>query len=481
MNQFRLTLSTLFLILGSVFHLNAQSIENVETEIASQNDYELSIIRVYPDSFPEISVVFQAQNELGMPIWEMSPDELSITENGIDCELLRIRNISKEIPLNIGLVLDASGSMSEINISQLEGYFGPHYADSMRLGAIQRLYSMRGYEQRPWKDVLDYAKLGLKTFLADESLDGDSLQLVVFSHRVLSSVSLTTDTKALTRVIDSVIPVANTAFYDALMVSLQMANNSSGETVLIALTDGYDNASRNSVDDVVSLANEWGVKIYIIGLGRVIPGPLIEITDKTDGFFYYTEEPEQLTEIYRTIKKKIKSVYEVKYLSEHDDINDSSVDVQFSFVNDTLKFLNGDFELELPEEALAYIKKRDKIRQVRNVMIPVGIVSLIGLTIFGIRQRKTKSEKREELAISKVYPNPFKDSFSVDFQSGHEGATITDVLVFDERNQMVPIQWSLVGLNQVQVQLDKPNPGLHLVMLQTLNAKSQPVKIICNI
>ena len=481
MNQFQLFIAALYLSLATILNLNAQPVNEVQTEITSENEYELSIVRVYPDSFPEISVVYQAQNELGMPIWEMTPDELSITENGIDCELLSIRNISKEIPLNIGLVLDASGSMGQISIPQFESYFGPHYEDSVRSGAIQRLYSIRGYEHRPWKDVLDYAKLGLKTFLADESLGGDSLQLVVFSHRVLSSIPLTTDTKVLTRVIDSVVPVANTAFYDALIESLIQIKKTGNETVLIALTDGYDNASRNSVDDVVSLANEWGVKIYIIGLGRVIPGPLIEITDKTDGFFYYTEEPEQLTEIYRTIKKKIKSVYEVKYLSEHDDINDSSVDVQFSFVNDTLKFLNGDFELELPEEALSYIKKRDKIRQVRNVMIPVGIISLIGLTVFAIRRRKNKSEKKERLVISKVYPNPFRESFSIDFQAGHEAAAITDVLVFDERNQMVPLQWTLVGLNQVQVQLDKPNPGLHTVMLQTLNAKSQPVKIICNI
>jgi hypothetical protein len=458
---------------------SAQNIEDVETEIRTSNQYDLSIIRVYPDSFPQVSAIFQAENELGMPIWEMDVDELTIEENGIDCELLSIRNISKEIPLNIGLVLDASGSMSDVSESEFLAYYGEHYRDSVRKFVIYGLPFE--YEKRPWTDAMDHAKQGLRTFLTEESLGKDSIQLVVFSHQVRVAIPLTSNHRQILEAIDSVVPMMNTAFYDAVVESLNMIESSGDKTVIVALTDGMDNESSSSVRDVIALANERNVKVFIIGLGNVFKRPLEEIADKTGGEFHYTDKPEQLSEIYRTIKKKIKSVYEVRYLSEHDDINDSSIDVQFSFVNDTLTFLNGDFELELPQEALDYIKRRDKIRQMRNVMIPVGIVSLIGFTVFAIRRRKNKTEKKEGVVISKVYPNPFRESFSIDFQSGHEGATITDVLVFDERNQMVQLQWNSIGINQVSVQIDKPNPGLHLVMLQTLNAKSQPVKIICKI
>jgi hypothetical protein len=78
MNQFQLFIAALYLSLATILNLNAQPVNEVQTEITSENEYELSIVRVYPDSFPEISVVYQAQNKLGMPIWEMTPDELSM-------------------------------------------------------------------------------------------------------------------------------------------------------------------------------------------------------------------------------------------------------------------------------------------------------------------------------------------------------------------------------------------------------------------
>jgi len=41
--------------------------ENIQTEIKSENIFDLSIVKVYPESFPTVSVVFQAKNKFGRP------------------------------------------------------------------------------------------------------------------------------------------------------------------------------------------------------------------------------------------------------------------------------------------------------------------------------------------------------------------------------------------------------------------------------
>ena len=447
----------------------AQNIQDVDTEIASANDYQLSVIRVYPDSFPQVSVMFQAQNEFGMPIWEMSNDELNVTENGLDCEIIRIRNISKERPVNIGLVLDASGSMAQVGESELEMLFGKAYRDS-----VDYYWWVRGYNERPWKVPLDHAKAGLKSFLTEETLGKDSLQLVVFSQQVISTVSLTNNSKSIIEVIDSIRPVANTAFYDALIESINMLPEGSTETVLVALTDGNDNQSISTDLDVIRLANERNVKIYVIGLGFVNAAPLELIAKNTGGFFHYTDKPEQLTEIYRNIKKQIRSVYQVDYVSAHEDADVTNMDIRFSFVNDTLRFLNNEIEYHLPAEAVEYIKQQEKQRQTRNALLAIGVVGLVGFTVFFFKRRR----KKKELVITKLYPNPFSDSFYLDYEVDAADAVITDVTLLDAGNQPVPIKWLISGNSQILVEVNNTTFGIHFAMVHTAANSSKPIKIL---
>ena len=94
-----------------IFILNwsfAQEKEQIETELVSKTEFEVSIIQVFPDSFPQVSVMFQAKNQRNEPLWLLKKDDFGIKENGFDCEVLDVRNISKNTPLNIALVFDHS-------------------------------------------------------------------------------------------------------------------------------------------------------------------------------------------------------------------------------------------------------------------------------------------------------------------------------------------------------------------------------------
>ncbi|MGN0270925.1 MAG: VWA domain-containing protein [Candidatus Weimeria sp.] len=55
---------------------------------------------------------------------------------------------------------------------------------------------------------------------------------------------------------------------------------------VIGFTDGEDNSSQNSPDDVISLANSLGVPVYIIGTGSFDTSALEEIANSTNGRYW---------------------------------------------------------------------------------------------------------------------------------------------------------------------------------------------------
>jgi hypothetical protein len=448
---------------------HGQNTEEVETEMVSMNNYDLSVIRVYPDSFPNVSVIFQAQNELGMPIWQLSPDELTVTENGVDCEILLIRNISNQIPVNIGLVLDASGSMGDATEGVLELY-GDNWLDSVNVH-----YAEGGYFNKPWNDPLDHAKGGIRAFLKEENEGHDSIHFIGFNNKVFSEVPLSASGTEIGTVLDSLMPGGGTAFYDALIASIHALTGRLSETVIVALTDGMDGDSRATKEQAIALAQQLGFKIYVVGLGRAVVSDLQDIANETGGFFYYTNEPEQLTEIYQTIKRQIRSVYQLDYSSQYHVYNQTDINIRFSFVNDTLKFLNDQFDYELPEEAIAYIKRQDQLRQIATgIGVGLGTVMLIGLTVFLLKRQQNKPE----LTIVKTYPNPFQNDFIVEYKSHGISATDITVEMLDTKNQPVSTIATSLGDGQIRVVPNDAGTGLHLVRINHQGLASEFVKIL---
>lgn len=147
--------------------------KNVETEIKSENIFDLSIIRVYPHSFPNISVVFQAKNKFGRPLWRLNKSEIRVWENSRECEVLRLLNVSRDKPINIGLVFDHSGSMVD-NPAQM-----PDDLDTMQDSYFYGVPLPKDYVM-----AIDYAKEGVLGFLEETKTSNDSILFVGFSTEV---------------------------------------------------------------------------------------------------------------------------------------------------------------------------------------------------------------------------------------------------------------------------------------------------------
>ncbi|MCF6150232.1 MAG: VWA domain-containing protein [Candidatus Kuenenia sp.] len=85
---------------------------------------------------------------------------------------------------------------------------------------------------------------------------------------------------------------------------------------LVFLSDGFDNSSFNTPDNVITIAKERNVHIYVLGIG---PGSeenvLKNIALETGGTYVHSENINTLRERFKQIIKDIKGQYKIKYIT----------------------------------------------------------------------------------------------------------------------------------------------------------------------
>lgn len=84
----------LFLLFASPI-FGQEQIVDLSLESAENS---LRILNTFPDSFPQISVVFKAEKK-GQPVWDLKLPDLSIYENDLECEKISLEPISKRKPI----------------------------------------------------------------------------------------------------------------------------------------------------------------------------------------------------------------------------------------------------------------------------------------------------------------------------------------------------------------------------------------------
>lgn len=386
--------------------------QNIETEIKAENVFELSIIDIYPENYPEVSVIFQAKNKNGKPLWLLTKSEMTISENGDRCEVLRLVNITTRKPLNIALVFDHSGSMVDDPNQRPEG-----------VSTMQEIYFNGGTLPEGYIMPIEHAKNGVYRFISDNHNEEDSVLFIGFSSEVDKPSPLTNDLSTIKPYIDKTEPSGRTAFYDALYQSIEQLKSRTSKPVIVSITDGGDNSSIHTHEEIIELAQKHEIPIYIIGLGDVEKFYLKELASATDGFFYYTNSPDQLETIYRNIKEQLRSIYQVDYHSLSEDFISEDRILKFSFLNDTLTFSNPSSKFSLPDEAIAYIEKKEAERleeiefekqEALNRKILLGGIGggilLLGIGSFIlIRRRKVK------VKIEQLSPNPFQEKVTIHY------------------------------------------------------------------
>jgi len=224
----------------------------------------------------------------GKFISDLTTEQFAVFDNGRRMPIEFFTN--EDTPVTIGLVVDASGSMRS------------------KIGEVVAA-------------TLAFAK---------SSNPNDELFAVRFNDDVQSAVGdapflLASDVGRLETAMTSVRPDGRTALYDGVMMALDhLTHGSRSRKVLVVISDGGDNASTATLDDVLKRARDSNAAIYTVGIYDEDdidrnPRVLKDLAHTTGGERYLPRSPGDLMRVCNQIAREIRSGYTIGYVPpDHD-------------------------------------------------------------------------------------------------------------------------------------------------------------------
>ena len=155
----------------------------------------------------------------------------------------------------------------------------------------------------------------LRTFVALKNPD-DQISIVKFATRVEKVQDFTTDNNLLLTAIDSTVRVgSNTAFYSACQLGLDDLRivQTASIPVVIGFTDGFDNRSSLTLDDLIQNSILDGIPIYTIGLDNANTSDLQTLATSTGGRFSFAPSSQDIQQLYTQISNQLNSLYELQW------------------------------------------------------------------------------------------------------------------------------------------------------------------------
>jgi Ca-activated chloride channel family protein len=473
--------------------VNAQS-NKIKGHISAGQAAELTIYKVFPDSFPNVSVVFKAETKSGNPVWGLNKDNINVREDSQLCKVVSIERLSANKAISIGIVIDHSGSMND-DAGQIDSLLGGKELKHDKNGNI--VYP-KGYIS-----PINNAKMAVKRFIKSFNVQKDFISFVGFSDEVDKKCKLTHDTSKVDALIDSMQAIGGTALYDAMLVAVKQVKKVKGLKALVVLTDGQDNESKAVYRKVINKANDENIPIYIIGLGDADKDTLKLIANSTKGEFYYTHSAASLNIVYDRIRKNLQAFYDVVYASSNFSADDTmrSVEVSFDIKDITLHTqpLTTNFTSSIlanapqpeqvaakdtttdkvPEEVAEYVEKKETHKEyyIYGGVALLAVVAGGGLLYKYSRQSKTQNDKKEDNntnnpVIVSLFPNPTVGPISVQCTNASAGNLVILNLIGQ------PMRTIEVAGNTVHTDLSNLPDGEYFAFIQANGVQSNTMKFI---
>ncbi len=264
---------------SAVLFLAASTAAQVTPPKPPADDYTINV------QVNEVLLYATVRNRKGTPVAGLQRENFQIFEDRV---MQQIRHFSqKDIPVTVGLVIDNSGSM------------------------------------RPRRAEVVAAALAF----ADSSNPQDQMFLVNFNERVSfglpRSVPFTDQPGELKAAMATVSSNGKTALYDAVMVALEhLQHGNRDKKVLIVVSDGADNASVHSKEEMLALAKQSEAIVYGVGIyepddpdNRHPREALRAMAEATGGEAFFPETLRDVRPVLARIAGEIRNQYTLSYIS----------------------------------------------------------------------------------------------------------------------------------------------------------------------
>ncbi len=252
-----------------------------------------------------VNVPVTVFDKSGRLITDLTVENFDVREDGVPQRIILFSK-ENELPLSIGLIMDVSNSVRPKLKFEQEAMMA--FFDALI---------------RPGKDQALF---------------------VTFSTTVELLQDFTDDHELLKQAVRSARPIGATALYDAIYrVCEEKMGTAPGRRALVVISDGEDNASNHTLDEVIDLAQRTETVIYTVGTTNVggfgvtggitdAPGnkELRRIAEATGGKAFFPAKLLDLERAFTEISQELRSQYYLFYVSTNQtrDGNFRKIDVK---------------------------------------------------------------------------------------------------------------------------------------------------------
>ena len=174
-----------------------------------------------------ISVTATVTGRDGRFLSGLKKDDFTVYDNDTRQTITHFSN--ERVPVSLGILLDASGSMAD--------------------------------------DKMSSARKAISRFVTDLLDDEDEIFFMEFNDRVVLRQDWTQDRRAVIRAVSNVNPVGGTAMYDAIAQALPVAaSGQHSKKALLVISDGNDSDSVIKVSELRQAIRESEVLVYALGI-----------------------------------------------------------------------------------------------------------------------------------------------------------------------------------------------------------------------
>ena len=230
---------------------------------------------------------------------------LSVTDskgnyvNGLKSEDLRIEEDG--IPQQIKAFTEGARSSSDLSLDLTEG---------------TKVFVL--FDTSNWMyDRFAYASDAIVEFVRRLG-HADSIAVYKFSRNLYRAVSLTKDHDEALSAVRSAVAGDDTALYNTLLLTIRDAAKAAGKKAIVVFSNGPDNASVVTPDDVLAVAENEGVPIYIVSTRTKRMDPLTmealqRLTARTGGRLFWAESWQTQTQAFNLVRLDLANSYTVAY------------------------------------------------------------------------------------------------------------------------------------------------------------------------
>lgn len=240
-------------------------------------DMTLNISQLAQSSCPQVKAYVTVTDAHGDPIEALTAEDFSIYANGELAETVQIQWAPEVFaPVSVSFVMDYSGSMTTEATGQMEGA-ASDFVDQMAA--------------EDWGEVIKFALLGeiVQAYTPNKA----ALKKAIGDPWALSG--------------------SQTMLYDAVHRAVADTGQREGRRAVLAITDGIDNASRHTLDEIITFAGEKSVPVFTVGLNEADTDSLAQLAAGTGGRYFYAPDASALADIYAQLAFLLQNQYVITY------------------------------------------------------------------------------------------------------------------------------------------------------------------------